>query len=59
MSEREYTIWYEVDGLAIGTVMAESEEDARAAFRAGQFSFSHYAEEIAGDIQRVEVDGNE
>lgn len=39
-----FTIWYKVDGLAIGHVDADDEAHALRLFDAGEFDFSHYAE---------------
>lgn len=51
-----FTITYEVEALAIGEVEAETIEEARALFERGEFTFSHYAEECAGALRRIEED---
>jgi hypothetical protein len=57
---RWYTILANVDALGVYQVEAESEDEARDKFEQwigdDDVSFSHYSEEIIGEIVSVEED---
>lgn len=50
---KRWTIYYPVDAVAVGEVEGATEAEARAAFDRGEWTFSHYAEELPGDITRI------
>lgn len=56
---KTWTIYYEVEAIAIGEVEAATEAEARLAFDRGEWTFLHYAEENACDIRRIFADGED